>query len=99
VEQGESLEQAAARELQEETGLSVPVRALDYRHAFALGEILPPMLVEETAFAAWVPEGHTVRLGSEHDAYEWLDGPAALKRLEYRGLREGVRRALALRPR
>ncbi len=99
VEQGETPNQAATRELQEETGVSAPVRALDYRHSFALGEILPPMLVEETAFAAWLPEGHTVRLGSEHDACEWLDGPTALKRLEYQGLREGVKRALALRPR
>jgi lipoyl(octanoyl) transferase len=96
VEPNETPEQAAARELQEETGLKLPVRALDYRHAFALGEILPPMLVEETAFAAWLPEGHTVRIGSEHDAFEWLDAPSAMKRLEYRGLREGVKRALAL---
>ncbi|HYI01776.1 lipoyl(octanoyl) transferase LipB, partial [Hyalangium sp.] len=96
VEPGESPEHTAARELQEETGLSVPVRALDYRHAFVLGELLPPMLVEETAFAAWCPEGHEVRLSPEHDAHEWLDLPSAVKRLEYRGLREGVKRAVAL---
>jgi lipoyl(octanoyl) transferase len=96
VEPGESPEHTAARELEEETGLNVPVRALDYRHAFALGEILPPMVVEETAFAAWCPEGHEVRLGPEHDGHEWLEVPAALQRLEYRGLREGVKRAAAL---
>jgi lipoyl(octanoyl) transferase len=96
VEPGESPQQTAARELQEETGLSLPVHALDYRHAFALGGLLPPMLVEETAFAAWCPEGHDVRLSPEHDAHEWLDVPAALQRLEYRGLREGVKRAAAL---
>jgi lipoyl(octanoyl) transferase len=96
VEPNEPPEQTAARELQEETGLKLPVRSLDYRHAFALGEILPPMLAEETAFAAWLPEGHTVRLSPEHDAFEWLDAPAALERLPYRGLREGVKRALAL---
>lgn len=97
VEPGETPEQTAARELMEETGLDVPVRALDYRHAFALGEILPPMLVEETAFAARCPEGREVRLSAEHDAHEWLDPRAALERLEYRGLREGVKRAVALR--
>jgi lipoyl(octanoyl) transferase len=96
VEPGESPEYTAARELQEETGLSGPVHALDYQHAFALGELLPPMLVEETAFAAWWPEGHEVRLSPEHDAYEWLDLPTAVKRLEYRGLREGAKRAVAL---
>ncbi|WP_224361031.1 lipoyl(octanoyl) transferase LipB [Hyalangium versicolor] len=97
VEPGESPEQTAARELKEETGLDVPVRALDYRHAFALGEILPPMLVEETAFVAWCPEGHEVRLSAEHDAHEWVSPNTALERLEYRGLREGVKRAVALR--
>jgi lipoyl(octanoyl) transferase len=96
VEPDETPEQAAARELQEETGLSVAVRALNYQHAFALGEFLPPKLAEETAFAAWLPEGHTVRLGPEHDTHEWLDVPTALQRLPFRGLREGVKRALAL---
>jgi lipoyl(octanoyl) transferase len=96
VEPGEPPEQAAARELQEETGLGVPVRALDYRHCFVLGEILPPMVVEETAFVAWCPEGREVRLSPEHDAHEWVDARTALERLEYRGLREGVRRAVAI---
>ena len=96
VERGEDPQQTAARELREETGLELPVRSLDYRHAFSLGEILPPMLVEETAFAAWCPEDQDVRLSAEHDAYEWLDVPSALDRLEYQGLREGVKRAVAL---
>jgi lipoyl(octanoyl) transferase len=96
LEQGESPEQAAARELEEETGLRVPVRDLRYRHSFALGELLPPRLVEETGFAAWCPEDQAVRLGSEHDAQEWLDVRSALERLPFGGLRETVKRALAL---
>lgn len=95
VEPGETPEQAAARELAEETGLSLPVRPLNYRHAFALGELLPPKVAEETAFAAWLPEGQDVKLGPEHDAHEWLEPAAALQRLPFRGLREGVKRALA----
>ncbi len=96
VEAGESPEQAAARELEEETGLRLPVRALDYRHAFALGERLPPWLVEETAFAVNDPEGHPLRLGPEHEAHEWLDVNSALERLPFRGLREAVKRATLL---
>jgi lipoyl(octanoyl) transferase len=97
MEAGESPEQAAAREVEEETGLRVPVRALGYRHAFALGESLPPRLAEETAFAAWCPEGEAVRLSSEHDAHEWLDVGAALRLLPFGGLRQTVKRALATR--
>ncbi len=96
IESGESPEQAAARELEEETGLRLPVRALGYRHAFALGEFLPPRLAEETAFVAWCPEGEGVRLGPEHDAHEWMDARSAMERLEFGGLREAVKRAVAI---
>jgi lipoyl(octanoyl) transferase len=98
VEAGESPEQAAARELQEETGLRATVRSLGYRHAFALGEFLPPRLVEESAFVAWCPEGHSVQLSPEHDAQEWLAPAAALERLEFRGLREAVKRSVTESP-
>jgi lipoyl(octanoyl) transferase len=37
-----------------------------------------------------------VRLGPEHDAFEWVDVPTALERLPFRGLRETVKRAVAL---
>ncbi|MDY7228193.1 lipoyl(octanoyl) transferase LipB [Hyalangium rubrum] len=96
VEPGESPEQAAARELEEETGLRVPMRALGYRHSFALGERLPPVLAEETGFVAWCPEDQQVRLGPEHDAYEWLEPRAAMERLPFQGLRGTVKRAVAI---
>ena len=95
VEDGEDVVGAAARELEEETGLRVPLVDLDYRHAFALGEVLPPQLVEENGFAVHVPPDADVRLGAEHDAFEWVDVPTALERLPFRGLRETVKRATA----
>ncbi|QQR41696.1 lipoyl(octanoyl) transferase LipB [Myxococcus xanthus] len=95
LEAGESPAQAAARELEEETGLRVPLVDLDYRHAFALGEALPPQLVEENGFAVHVPPDADVRLGAEHDAFEWVDVPTALERLPFQGLRETVKRATA----
>ncbi|GHG75776.1 lipoyl(octanoyl) transferase LipB [Comamonas sp. JC664] len=95
LEAGESPAQAAARELEEETGLRLPLVDLAYRHAFALGEALPPQLVEESGFAVHVPPDADVRLSAEHDAFEWVDVPTALERLPFRGLRETVKRAVA----
>ncbi|XXF75129.1 lipoyl(octanoyl) transferase LipB [Myxococcaceae bacterium GXIMD 01537] len=99
VEEGEAPLQAAARELHEETGLRADVEDLGYRHSFALGEAVPPKLVEESAFAVRVPWDAQPRLGSEHDAFEWVDVPAALERLPFQGLREAVLRAVAATPR
>ncbi|RKI60665.1 lipoyl(octanoyl) transferase LipB [Corallococcus sp. AB049A] len=94
LEPGESPGDAARRELAEETGLALPVVDLAYRHAFALGEALPPRLVEEHGFAVHAAPDTQVRLGPEHDAFEWVDVPTALERLPFRGLRETVTRAL-----
>jgi lipoyl(octanoyl) transferase len=97
LEPGESPAGAARRELREETGLDLEPVDLAYRHAFALGETLPPRLVEEHGFAVRVPPDAPVRPGPEHDAFEWLDVPTALARLPFKGLRETVRRALGTR--
>ncbi len=56
--------------------------------------VVPPRLVEENAFAARCSDNFEIRLGDEHDAHEWVDVPTALARLPFRGLREGVQRAL-----
>jgi lipoyl(octanoyl) transferase len=92
--EGEPGAVAAARELHEETGAELPVRSLHYRHAFALGESVPPVVAEEEAFAVEWPEGLPVRLGPEHEASEWVSPQAAVERLPYPGLRRATRRAL-----
>ncbi|AFE09225.1 lipoate-protein ligase B [Corallococcus coralloides DSM 2259] len=94
LEPGESPVEAARREVAEETGLQLPVVDLAYRHAFALGDALPPKLVEEHGFTVHAAPDTQVRLGPEHDAFEWVDVPTALARLPFRGLRETVTRAL-----
>ncbi|HEY1417972.1 MAG TPA: lipoyl(octanoyl) transferase LipB [Myxococcaceae bacterium] len=92
---GESAEAAARRELEEETGARLPVRSLSYRHSFAFGEEVPPVLVEEEAFAADWPEGLEVRPGPEHEAAEWVSVDEALRRLPFVGLKRAVRRAVS----
>ncbi|MBZ4409507.1 lipoyl(octanoyl) transferase LipB [Myxococcus sp. XM-1-1-1] len=95
VEPGESPAQAAARELEEETGLRLAPEDLHYQHAFAIGETLPPVLARENGFAVQAPPDADVRLGPEHDTFEWVDVPTALERLPFVGLRETVKRAVA----
>jgi lipoyl(octanoyl) transferase len=93
---GESGHTAATRELEEETGARLPVRSLEYRHSFAFGDVVPPALVEEEAFAAEWPHGVEVRPGPEHDAAEWVPPADALARVPFAGLRRAVRRSLGL---
>ena len=92
---GESAEEAARRELEEETGARLPVRSLSYRHSFAFGDAVPPVHVEEEAFAAEWPERLEVRSGPEHEAVEWVGPDEATRRLPFGGLRRAVRRAIA----
>jgi lipoyl(octanoyl) transferase len=92
MEPGESPLQTAAREVHEETGfapLLEEIRELGYVHAFALGGRVPPLVVEETAFAVRV-EGEP-RLSDEHDEHRWCTPQEALRLLPFAGLRRAVR--------
>jgi lipoyl(octanoyl) transferase len=81
IEAGETPAAAAARELREETGLSVPLVDLDYVHAF--GAVVPP--------------GTEVRLDpAEHTAAVWVPLSRALPRLPFAGLRKTVDRIASL---
>lgn len=56
---GESLEVCARRELEEETGLRLPIQLV-------LADVQWPWFVAEAARDAWI------RLSEEHDAYRWM---------------------------
>lgn len=96
LEPGEAPHEAASRELEEETGWRGQVHSLDYRHTFAFGESLPPLLCEESAYAARAPEGWEPQLADEHDGYEWLPLASALERLPFVGLRRAAGLALGV---
>lgn len=109
IEPGEAPDDAARRELLEETGADAVVEALGYRHAFGveprLARLLPPerggpgvVVAEETAFAARLPPGFACRLSDEHAEHAWFAPDAALERLSHAGLRRAVQLALVGHP-
>jgi lipoyl(octanoyl) transferase len=102
IEAGESAQAAAERELGEETGLPGPVRALDYRHAFALSPDVNRVregslvVAEEVAFGAPLAGAGEPRLSREHCQHAWLSPEQALARVPFAGLRRAVKLAVAL---
>ena len=90
IEPGERPAEAAARELEEETGLTrTRLYNLSRVESFYQHRIDEVALVP--VFAAFVADHGDVRLGIEHDRFEWL--PAAEAEVRFAWPRE--RRALA----
>jgi 8-oxo-dGTP pyrophosphatase MutT (NUDIX family) len=71
IEEGEPPRGAAARELEEETGL-VPERLYNLSRVEAFYQHRKDEVALVPVFVAFVPADTPVRLGPEHDAHEWL---------------------------
>jgi 8-oxo-dGTP pyrophosphatase MutT (NUDIX family) len=94
IEPGESPEQAAVREVREETGLAVQrlynvIVQPFYLHTLATVELA-------VVFAAFVTRADTVTLGEEHMRYEWLTPDAAHERFVWPRERQALRDVLHL---
>jgi dATP pyrophosphohydrolase len=90
IEPGERPAEAAARELAEETGLMAErLYNLSRVESFYQHRIDEVALVP--VFVAIVPEDAEIRLGSEHDRFEWLGADQADRRFAW----PRERRALA----
>lgn len=95
IEADERPAEAAARELAEETGLA-PVRLYNvsrvesfYQHRIDEVALVP-------VFAAFVTLEAAVRLGSEHDRFEWLAPAAAESRFAWPRERRALEDIIAL---
>jgi dATP pyrophosphohydrolase len=97
IEDGESYEDGAARELREETGLVAPPVALTepqpyeveekYQHLYKPGQYV--VMVE--SFAVEAPEGWEPTLNHEHDEYRWCSLGDALELLHWPEVKDGLR--------
>jgi lipoyl(octanoyl) transferase len=103
LEAGESREDAARREVTEETGYQVFTRfmPLDYRYSFPLdvpqwGDLYAPnvTVIQEECFGAEVglDQGEPLLDPDEHDQYRWLDASQALALLVWPENQEAFRR-------
>lgn len=95
IEAGERPADAAARELEEEAGL-IPVRLYNvsrvesfYQHRIDEVALVP-------VFAAFVTLDAPVRLGPEHDHFEWLTPAAAESRFAWPRERRALEDIVAL---
>jgi len=101
VLQGESLEEAAFREVDEETGITRPLFLFDlnYRYSFELPEKYKIFYDEdvdtltEHAFG-YETDVADIILSDEHTEYRWLTPPDALELYEYPEYCEALRRVI-----
>jgi 8-oxo-dGTP pyrophosphatase MutT (NUDIX family) len=97
-DQGETLEETAAREVREETGLEVqiqePIKSIDYWFADRENDIRFHKTVH---FYLMVPTGgDTAQHDPEFDVVQWFPYDIALKTLAYANEAEVLKRALEL---
>ena len=93
VEKGESEEETALREAEEETGMKIKLlpgfkERINYTYKFD-GELIKKEVV---FFAAEAPK-QDVKLSSEHEDFKWLEFDEAFKLTKYKNQKEILQRA------
>ena len=88
IEAGERPEQAAVREVREETGLELERLYNVTCQPFYLHTV--GVVQMAVVFAAFVTEGSDVRIGVEHERYEWVSVADAAARFTWPREREAL---------
>jgi 8-oxo-dGTP pyrophosphatase MutT (NUDIX family) len=86
LEPGESAQDAALRELQEETGITRVELISGFLERIEY-DLPPPRGYKEVLFYLGHTQQEAIRLSPEHDAYAWLGYPVARARLTYEDTR------------
>jgi 8-oxo-dGTP pyrophosphatase MutT (NUDIX family) len=94
IEEGERPEEAAVREVREETGLACDRLYNLMVQPFYLHKLSSVELA--VTFVAFVDRAQAVVLGDEHVRYEWLTPEQALERFVWPRERSGLRDAMHL---
>jgi DNA polymerase len=86
IEKGERAEQAAHRELREETGMDVqlaPYFVEKNKYFFRRGK---DVILKQNKFFLGKARTKRVRISKEHTGYEWLDYGEAMEKVKYKDL-------------
>jgi dATP pyrophosphohydrolase len=94
IEEGESIADAALRELREETGFDEAMLEVFYHLDYAAQFLWEPAdaLMTSAYFAVRVQPGIDPRLSEEHDDFRWLPINDAIAIAVWPGYREGLTR-------
>ena len=89
VEPGESLQDAAKREVLEETGLSVvPIENFSESISYYFRDPSGNLIDKEVVFFVGESEESSIKISHEHQGYAWMEVGPALQRLTYNNARK-----------